>query len=154
MSIEELQTHAKVIMSFAVRRLREKGYLHLMLHLLMRDGNDEIIPIHADTDAGFLALKNESAVYVRERISQGGVEAVLIVSDTWITVVPGPRSEAVIAVLESPIFCQFTVQRYRRAGGRIVLDGEPVTESLTSPGDFASGRFANFFDHPSAGPPS
>ena len=172
MTIEDLKAIAQKALDYGIECIREGGELHLMFHLIGRDGVHEIVVCASDITNSEEA-KAAFSRKLKERVRERGVEAVIMVSDTYIAdITPEqekvkrafqmtvedcwkagmfPKREAVTVTLESPIYQQLTRQEYRRAdGGRAVeLVGAPqIISSVPDAnglGGKYSGRMMGFF---------
>ena len=168
MTIEDLKAIAQKALDYGIERIRDDGELHMMFHLIDRDGGREMVVCMPDITNSEEA-KAAFARKLKERVRAGGVEAVAMVSDTYIAhnMTPAqeatrrafrmtiedcwkagmiPKREAVSVTLESPIYQQLARQEYRRVdvgGGaeRIELVGAP--EIISSLPD-ANGRSAKY----------
>lgn len=173
MTIEELKAIAQKALDYGIECIRDDGELHMMFHLIGRDGGREMV-VCADDITNSEEAKAAFARKLKERVRERGVEAVIMVSDTYIcdsmTLAQDairrefrmtiedcwkagiiPKREAVSATLESPIYQQIARQEYRRAdGGRAVeLVGVPeIISSIPDANGLSakySGRMMGFF---------
>jgi hypothetical protein len=174
-TIEELKAMAQQTLDDGIAQIRDDGELHMMFYLFGRDGTREIAVCMPDITNSEEA-KAAFARKLKERVRAGGVEAVAMVSDTYIAenLTPAqeairrefrmtiedcwkagmiPKREAVSVTLESPIYQQVARQEYRRVdGGRAIeLVGAPeVTSSIEDANGKSgkySGRMMGFFAH-------
>jgi hypothetical protein len=171
-SIEELKRMAEGFGGMALDELRKSGSLMQKFHLI-GEGKIEIICSAGDVTNSEKA-KGALAAQLRARIAEGDIEAVVMVSDVWITnITPEAnkiksafrmnveqaaaaglceKREAFICSLESPLYCQLTTQMYRREADRVVLDGPPEISvedgrSGEKPNGRHFGRFMSFWPH-------
>lgn len=151
MTIPQLQEFARAALDYAVDSIREQGSIRQQFHLVGRDDApiqvmvlDGSITNNPDALAAFFEV-------LRLKIKTDNVEAVVMLSDVFVTgeltmeqarekqrrgwnveqaAQAGlcEKHEAVMVVLESPIYCQILRQKYRREppeSTNAVLVGEP-----------------------------
>lgn len=165
MTIEELQVLAEGMLEFGIAKLREKGQLLPMFHLV-GPGVMEVMIITPEVNNDPVAMA-EVGVGIKERISAGGVDALVMVGDTFVSrdltrikamVMQSlgmsiedaakagmcTATSAVRVKLESPIFHRDLMQRYKVVDNdRIELLG-PVEIDDTGRAVHIGG-FGNFF---------
>lgn len=152
MTITQLQAFARASLDFAVNCIRETGQLSQQFHLIPHNGDcpHDIMVLGGDI------TNNRRALYLfldllRAKVKADNIEAVVMLSDTFITewmteeqareksrrglnveeaekVGLCQKHEAVMVVLESPIYQQILRQKYRRnppESTNVELVGEP-----------------------------
>jgi hypothetical protein len=171
-TIEDLKAIAQRALDFGIERIRETGELHQMFHLVGREKTKIIMcggDVTNDEDA-----KQELSEHLKARVRGESIDAVIMVSDTYIAEATReqdairrafgmtiedmfkagmiPKREAVTVTLESPIYAQCVTQEYRRAEDddkRVELVGAPVITSTVEDANGISGkyrgRFMNWF---------
>ena len=169
MTIEDLKAIAQKVMDHGIKCIRDDGELHQMFHLIGRDGAREIIvcdgPLTNSEEA-----KQMLSERLKRRVRERGIEAVAIVSDSYIAEMTPelekvkqafrmtvedcwkvgmiPKREAVSVALESPIYQQVARQEYRRvipdaSGGRTIeLVGAPDILSSVPDANGLSGKYS------------
>jgi hypothetical protein len=168
MTIEQLKELAEAILTLGVDLLKERrGDLPAMFHLVKLDGSHEIIEIEGDL-INRSDVKETLARRIRERVAAGELQAVALLSDTFVGRMTEEnekirrrlglnveqsaalglceRREAVMVALDSPTFRQVITQFYKREDGRIELSERKMMDD-TVPGNHGSGRMLDFFDH-------
>jgi hypothetical protein len=167
MTVEDLKVIAQKALDFGIERIRETGDLHMMFHLVGRE-KTEIVMCAGDV-TNSEAAKAELSRDLKARVRAGGVEAVVMLSDTYIAeMTPAqeklkrafrmtvedcfnagmiPKREAVTVTLESPIYAQIARQEYRRVdGGRAIeLAGAPQIISSIEDANGISGKYSGRF---------
>ena len=83
MTIEELKAIAQKELDYGIECIRDDGELHLMFHLIGRDGSREVFVCASDITNSEEA-KAAFSRKLKERVRERGVEAVIMVSDTYI----------------------------------------------------------------------
>ncbi len=178
MTIEHLKALAQNALEHGIERIRETGDLTMMFHLVGPHHHD-IVAVAGDV-TNSEAAKAELARDLKARVKAEGIEAVIMVSDTYIAEMTReqeavkaafrltvedcfnlgmiPKREAVSATLESPTYQQVARQEYKRIdgdGGGVELVGVPDIISSVEDANGISGRtggrFMSFFEHQQAG---
>ena len=168
MTIEHLKDMAQKALEHGIESMREKGDLHMMFHLIRRDGGHEIIMCAEDVTNSEEA-KSQLGRGIRARVQAGELEAVILVSDSYIAETTReqdavrrafrmtieecwkagmmPKREAVMVSLDSALYSQTVTQEYKRIdGGRAVeLVGAPVCLPSTPGANGVSGAFGGRF---------
>ena len=177
MTVPELRELAQQVMNTSFERLRETGELGQMFFLLKPAGGMEIIVLDGSVTNNEEA-KKKLGRELKLRVVAEQIQAVLMVSDVFVsgdmskeqnrarrilglTVHQAAQagfctvSEAVVVMVETPIYRLHLTQRYRRDGKRIQTDGEMVSHETPDVRALPS-RFTGFFSSTdsSAGPRS
>jgi hypothetical protein len=169
-TIEKLQATADAALEFGLKTLREKGGLYMMFHLVRCDGTAEVMVIDPAITASE-AAKNSLQKMICARVAAGEIEAVILVSDTYISeeerdapilrvreafgltleqaIEMGlmPRREAITVLIESPMYSKVIRQEYRRTADgapAIELIGDRLTLDSVRNGAQLSGRFGGY----------
>jgi hypothetical protein len=175
LTIPALKALAQRTLDYGIERIRETGELMMTFTLVKRDGGIEMIGVDGETtNSG--RRKDALAKTLKARVSEGQIEAILMLSDVFFAddITPQAeairqqfgmtieqaaaaglcrRREAVYCILQSPILALWMKQEYRRDGSRVELVGAPEVQDDAS-GDWqveAGGRFTGFFPPVSAG---
>lgn len=172
-TIEDLKAIAQEALDYGVSCIRDDGELHMMFYLIGRDGTREIVMCDGPLTNSEKA-KQMLSERLKRRVRERGIEAVAMVSDTFIAenMTPAqeatrrtfrmtiedcfnagmiPKREAVTVTLESPIYQQIARQEYRRVddGRAIELVGAPdISSSIEDANGISakySGRMMGFF---------
>ncbi len=171
MTIPELKEQARMAFDFAVQRMRENnGDLNQMFHLVRRDGSVEILLIEGAISNSEDEKLNLSRL-IRARVATGDIEAVIMMADAFVASITPEndeirralkmnvaeasafglceKQEAVIVIMESPIYQQMLQQIYRRDpedGTKITLVGEPEIKDSSDPHVcMMPARFTGYF---------
>lgn len=171
MTIPELKKQARMAFDFAVQRMRENnGDLNQMFHLVKRDGSVEVLLID-----GAISNSEQEKIklsrLIKARVATGEIVAVIMMSDTFVATISQEnemirrklrmnvdeasafglceKQEAVVVMLESPIYQQMLQQIYRRDpkdGRKITLVGElKITDNSDPNMKMAPARFTGYF---------
>lgn len=154
MTITQLQAFARAALDYAVDSIREQGSIRQQFHLVGRDDApiqvmvlDGSITNNPDALAAFFEV-------LRLKIKTDNVEAVVMLSDVFVTgeltmeqarekqrrgwnveqaAQAGlcEKHEAVMVVLESPIYCQILRQKYRREPNVELVGELEIVDSTT-----------------------
>jgi hypothetical protein len=165
-TIDELKAFAAETLDRVVSMMQKDGELHQHFYLVHRAGGLDILVITPEI-TNSEAAKAQLARDIRTRIAEGDVEAVVMVSDIFQTVMTSEQAkihralgltveqagkaglctvtEAIMVTLESPIYRQLARQNYKREGAKIVLTGAPEIEDDVRPTVGFTGRFMNWF---------
>jgi hypothetical protein len=173
LTIPDLKALAQRQLDYGIERIRETGDLMQTFILVKRDGTMEMIVIDRaitnDEQQKFTLSK-----MLKARVAEGEIEAVIMLSDVFFADDITPQGnairqqfrmtieqaaaaglcrmrEAVMCMLESPIFGQHMQQEYRRDGTRIELVGAPlIADDASGTGKFLPSRFTGFFPRPAS----
>jgi len=167
MTVEQLKSLAQGTLEFGTETIRKTGELCQQFTLAKRDGGLELIVIDGRITNDENA-KSALGRMIHARVDAGEIEAVIMVSDTWIAEIsPGNNAikkrlrmtvseaaafglckkvEAVVCVLESPILQWLAQQPYDREGTKITLRGAPIIQDdTTGKWKHERARFSGFF---------
>ena len=146
MTPEKLQALARETLAGGIREIQEGGDLMQRFYLVKRDGGMEFWLADSSVTNEENA-KRGLAAKLRERVASGEIEAVLMLSDSYVATNISPENdairrrlrmtvkeaeayglcktrEAVIIHCESPILAVSGRQFYKRVNGKIELEGE------------------------------
>jgi hypothetical protein len=170
MRIDQIKGLAELMLQNALSRIHEAGTFTPMYNLVRRDGGIDVIGIEGKL-MNSRAAKAEISGVIRQRAEASELEAVLFISDTFFGHVTNPdhqrmietlrldveqahalglceKHEAILVVIDTPIYQALIQQTYERNADKIVLKERRDTSA--EPGAELSGRMVSYFDKPSA----
>lgn len=165
MDLPTLESLAEKFLEYGIDTIRENGEIHLQYQLIRADGGIEIVLVDGpitNSRAGKRILSDQ----IRARCAAGELQAVMMLSDVFYgtTDEQGQKTmdalkldveqahelgllkkrEALLLIVDSPIFHRAIRQGYRRAGRSIEIeDREELPEN-------ASGRMVVYFPRTAA----
>ena len=168
MTPEKLQVLAREMLDFGVRQIQKTGDLPQTFFLVTRDGGTECWLADGSVTNNENA-KDHLELKLRGRIAKGDIEAVMMISDAWITTNLSPENdairrrlrmtvseaaayglcekrEAVLIHCESPLFILHGHQFYKRINGKVEIEGKARVETDVDDGlRLGSSRFGDWF---------
>lgn len=176
MTIAQLKQLAQETLDYGIAEIRESGSLSQSFYLVKRGGGMDFVLVDGSV-TNDESSKSALAKQLKERVAEGEVEAVIMLSDVyWAELDPKADTirkrfgmtvkeaqdaglceshEGVLVTLESPILQQLSRQEYRRDGNRIELVGNALVADNASGNDTGMralpSRFMNYFPEKHAG---